>query len=187
MLNPIPQLETVTAKDLLTRPIQPLGFTIDDILPHGLFILAGSPKVGKSWLALDMCSAVAAGGNLWQYSAAQGDVLYLALKDKHKRLQERHGHTVICSAVHILSGIFRLADWPVPNTEKSRGISADAVRNRGQIQPQQVGAVYRTEPRQRDAALNVRRGRGRGFPSRAVRDITVGGLPVSWLASTAKG
>ena len=48
MPNPIPQLESVCAKDLLTQPIESLGFTIDAILPHGLFILAGSPKVGKS-------------------------------------------------------------------------------------------------------------------------------------------
>ena len=89
MPNTIPQLETVSAKDLLTRPIEPLGFTIDAILPHGLFILAGSSKIGKSWLALDIACAVANGGTLWQYPAAQGEVLYLALEDNHKRLQAR--------------------------------------------------------------------------------------------------
>ena len=89
MQNPIPQLETIPGKDLLTQPIEPLGFTIDAILPHGLFILAGSPKVGKSWLALDMCHAVASGGSLWNYSAALGDALYLALEDNPARLQER--------------------------------------------------------------------------------------------------
>ena len=68
---------------------EPLGFTIDDILPHGLFILAGSPKVGKSWLALDMCKCVTAGSIFWHYSTLQGDVLYLALENNHKRLQDR--------------------------------------------------------------------------------------------------
>jgi RecA-family ATPase len=89
MSNHVPTLETVSAKDLLTRPLEPLGFTIADILPHGLFLLAGSAKVGKSWLALDMSCAVANGGQLWQFPAAQGEVLYLALEDNHKRLQER--------------------------------------------------------------------------------------------------
>ena len=89
MPNPIPQLETISAKDLLTHPTESLGFTIDSILPHGLFILAGSSKIGKSWLALDIACAVANGGALWQYSATQGEVLYLALEDNHKRLQER--------------------------------------------------------------------------------------------------
>ena len=58
MHNQIPPLESITGKDLMKLPIEPLEFTISDILPHGLFILAGSPKIGKSWLALDMCIAV---------------------------------------------------------------------------------------------------------------------------------
>ncbi len=57
----------------MQNPITPLEFTVADILPHGLFILAGSPKVGKSWLALDICHAVATGGFLWHYPAEQGD------------------------------------------------------------------------------------------------------------------
>ena len=85
----IPHLETVSAKDLLTQPIQPLKFAINTILPHGLFILAGSSKIGKSWLALDMSCAVANGSLLWHYPATQGEVLYLALEDNNKRLQER--------------------------------------------------------------------------------------------------
>ncbi|MCL1903464.1 MAG: helicase RepA family protein [Oscillospiraceae bacterium] len=84
-----PKLETITGKDLLAQPIQTIEYTIDNILPHGLFILAGSSKIGKSWMALDMCHAIATGGKLWNYSAKQGDVLYLALEDNHKRLQER--------------------------------------------------------------------------------------------------
>lgn len=89
MLNTIPQLEAITAKDLLTQPIEPLKFTIDSILPHGLFILAESSKIGKSWLALDMSNCVAGSDTFWNYSTTQGEVLYLALEDTKKRLQER--------------------------------------------------------------------------------------------------
>ena len=89
MQNPIPQLETVSAKDLLTQPIEPICFTIDSILPHGLLILAGSSKIGKSWLALDMSNCVAAGDTFWKYPTTQGDVFYFALEDNNKRLQER--------------------------------------------------------------------------------------------------
>ena len=87
--NSIPQLETVTAKDLLTKPIEPVSFTIDNILPHGLFILSGSSKIGKSWLALDISNCVSNGSNFWSCPTAQGDVLYLALEDTVKRSQER--------------------------------------------------------------------------------------------------
>jgi len=89
MPNTALQFETIQAKDLLTQPIAPLEFTIDGILPHGLFILAGSSKVGKSWLALDISSCVAEGNDFWHYPTTQGDVLYLALEDTHARLQER--------------------------------------------------------------------------------------------------
>ena len=89
MHNQIPQLESITGKELMELPIEPLEFSIAEILPHGLFILSGSPKIGKSWLALDMCHTVATGSALWDYPATQGDALYLALEDKQARLQER--------------------------------------------------------------------------------------------------
>jgi hypothetical protein len=62
---------------------------VEKILPHGLFILAGSGKIGKSWLSLDLCVNVATGGKLWEFSSEQGDVLYLALEDNYPRLQDR--------------------------------------------------------------------------------------------------
>ena len=73
----------------MAMDFDPLQFTAEKILPHGLFILAGSPKVGKSWLALDLCRAVATGGKLWDFSAVQGDVLYFALEDRHQRIKDR--------------------------------------------------------------------------------------------------
>ena len=97
MPTPIPQLKTVTAKDLLTQPIAPFEFTIDSILPHDLFILSGSSKIGKSWLALDISNCVSNGDIFWSYPTAQGEVLYLALEDTKKRLQERLNKlTLIC-------------------------------------------------------------------------------------------
>lgn len=82
-------LQTITATQLMTTNYPPLSFTIDKILPQGIFILAGSGKIGKSWLSLDMCVAVATGTKLWDFNATQGDVLYLALEDTHPRLKER--------------------------------------------------------------------------------------------------
>ena len=87
--NPIPQLEITTAKDLLTQPLAPLDFTIDSILPHGLFILSGSSKIGKSWLALDMSNCIANGDPFWNLATTLGEVLYLALEDTPRRSQER--------------------------------------------------------------------------------------------------
>lgn len=85
----ITPLETITASTLMNTQFDPLSFSIEKLLPQGIFILAGSGKIGKSWLALDMCVAVATGGELWNFHATQGDVLYLALEDTHPRLQSR--------------------------------------------------------------------------------------------------
>ena len=80
---------TVNAADLMEQEFEPLQFAVDKILPHGLFILAGSGKIGKSWLALDICAAVSSGSKLWDFAAEQGEVLYLALEDNYSRLQGR--------------------------------------------------------------------------------------------------
>jgi hypothetical protein len=79
-----------TLPELLARQLPPTQWTIPDILPEGLTILAGKPKLGKSWLALGMALSVAAGGvALGSYPVTQGEVLYLALEDNERRLQSR--------------------------------------------------------------------------------------------------
>ena len=81
--------DIIDGNTLMAQEYEPLGFAVEKILPHGLFILAGSGKIGKSWLSLDLCVNVATGGRLWDFSSAQGEVLYLALEDNYPRLQDR--------------------------------------------------------------------------------------------------
>ncbi len=85
----IPPLETITANTLMNTEYPPLQFAIEQILPQGIFILAGSGKIGKSWLSLDMCVSVATGEKFWGYGTGEGEVLCLALEDNHRRLQSR--------------------------------------------------------------------------------------------------
>ena len=80
---------TIDAHTLMQQQFEPLQFAIEKILPHGLFIFAGSGKIGKSWLALDICRAVATGDTVWDFQAQHGEVLYLALEDNYRRLQDR--------------------------------------------------------------------------------------------------
>ena len=81
--------EIIDGNTLMAQEYEPLQFAVEKILPHGVFILAGSGKIGKSWLSLDLCVNVASGGKLWEFSSKQGDVLYLALEDNYPRLQDR--------------------------------------------------------------------------------------------------
>ena len=54
-------LKTVDGATLMSQPLQPACFVVDSLLSQGLHILAGSPKVGKSWLALWLAVTVAKG------------------------------------------------------------------------------------------------------------------------------
>ena len=49
------ELKTVNYEQLMTTPLKPIEFCVDGMISTGLFILAGAPKVGKSWLAIDIC------------------------------------------------------------------------------------------------------------------------------------
>ena len=70
------KLETITAEDLQNRTYEPTHFLVDELIPEGLHILAGAPKIGKSWLALWLCLRVAQGQPLWNFTTAHCDLAY---------------------------------------------------------------------------------------------------------------
>ena len=77
-------------QNLLSQAFAPTHWMIPDLLPEGLTLLASKPKLGKSWLALGLALAVAAGGvALGQIEVEPGAALYLALEDSEKRLHAR--------------------------------------------------------------------------------------------------
>ena len=83
------KLETINAEDLQNRTYEPTPFLVEELLPEGLHILAGAPKIGKSWLALWLCLRVSQGQPLWNFAVTQGEVLYLSLEDSFQRIQTR--------------------------------------------------------------------------------------------------
>ncbi len=83
-------LGTLTAGSLMQKKLPPVRYVVPGYLAEGLTVLAGRPKLGKSWLALDLAIAVAIGAPaLASVRVEQGDVLYLALEDNERRLQKR--------------------------------------------------------------------------------------------------
>ena len=79
-----------TADELMTADFPEPRWAVPGILAEGVNLLAGPPKVGKSWLALGIALAIACGGKALDFISVQaGPVLYLALEDTPRRLQSR--------------------------------------------------------------------------------------------------
>ena len=83
------RLLTIDGETLMSQPLTPLNFVVDTLLSQGLHILVGSPKVGKSWLALWLAVTVAKGESIWGMGVKQGTTLYLCLEDSTLRIQNR--------------------------------------------------------------------------------------------------
>lgn len=75
--------------DIAASPPEDLRWLALGLLPAGLAILGGRPKMGKSWLALQLGMAIAAGGPILDTGAERGRALYLALEDSDRRVLER--------------------------------------------------------------------------------------------------
>ena len=77
-----------TAAQLQRKTFPPISYCVPDLIPDGLTIIAGKPKIGKSWMALEICIAVAAARFcLGERKPVQGDVLYAAMEDNPRRMQ----------------------------------------------------------------------------------------------------
>ena len=83
------QFNSKSCEEIMTTVYKPIEFVIDGLLAQGLYILAGAPKVGKSWLALDMCLSIAKGESVLGQKTLQGTALYLCLEDSYARIQNR--------------------------------------------------------------------------------------------------
>jgi hypothetical protein len=67
-----------------------IKWAIPDLLPQGLVVLAGAPKMGKSWLVQQLSCSIATGGvALSKFPTNQGSILHLALEDPVYRFRDR--------------------------------------------------------------------------------------------------
>ena len=82
-------LPTMTMSQLYDTVYESRLPIIDGLLYPGTYLFVGAPKVGKSFLMAQIAYHVSTGQALWNYSVHAGTVLYLALEDDYRRLQER--------------------------------------------------------------------------------------------------
>ena len=82
-------LHTLSMTELYQTPYRSRPSIIEGLLYAGAYILAGAPKIGKSFLVAQIAYHVSTGKKLWEYQVHQGTVLYLALEDDFQRIQSR--------------------------------------------------------------------------------------------------
>jgi RecA-family ATPase len=75
--------------DLLDAEFPEPRWAIPGLIPEGLTIVGGRPKVGKSWLMLQAAISVGTGGIFFDKPVDRGNVLFVALEDGPRRLQDR--------------------------------------------------------------------------------------------------
>jgi hypothetical protein len=97
-------------RDLLSQDLPPAKWIVPDLLPEGVTLLAGKPKIGKTWLAQGLAVAIATGGvALGSKRVERGEVLYLALEDNKRRLHKRFKKLVTEDPPQ---GLSAAVEWP---------------------------------------------------------------------------
>ena len=85
-INPLNVISRAELYDTVYPSKPPI---IDGLLYPGVYLFVGAPKLGKSFLMAQFAYHISTGTPLWNYTARKSTVLYLALEDDYKRLQER--------------------------------------------------------------------------------------------------
>ena len=88
MLDPS-YLPTISMSELYENVYEKKPPIIDGLLYPGTYLFVGAPKVGKSFFMLQLAYHISTGTPLWNFPVWKGSVLYLALEDDYRRLQER--------------------------------------------------------------------------------------------------
>jgi len=114
----------ITAPDLLEKEFPPPEWLIEGLLPEGLTVLSGAPKIGKSWLSLQLALAITTGRPIFgRAPASEKSVLLLALEDNERRLQTRITKCGItpsenfCLTIHWQGGIPALRQHLLDNPQ----------------------------------------------------------------------
>lgn len=101
-----------TSHDLLGKVFPPVAWVVPGFITTGLTIVAGAPKLGKSWLILGIAWALSVGGRVFGHIGVQAqEVLFLALEDTERRLKDRLGRLGAIGS----SKLYLPTNWPVGN------------------------------------------------------------------------
>ena len=85
----IKRFHTIDSDVLFEKQLEKRKYIVRGLLPEGLTVLSGDPKVGKSFFALSLSVSVAKGIPFLCFPTVKSDVLYFSFEDDEKRLQQR--------------------------------------------------------------------------------------------------
>lgn len=88
-INDPAYLHTMTLNEIYETTYTSRPPIIGGLLYPGTYLLAGAPKVGKSFLVAQLAFHISTGQPLWGFPVQKSTVLYLALEDDYRRLQDR--------------------------------------------------------------------------------------------------
>ncbi|MGE3513871.1 MAG: AAA family ATPase [Hyphomicrobium sp.] len=103
---------SLSARQLQLRAYPPINYIVPGLIPEGLSLLVGRPKIGKSWLALDIALSIAGARIcLGDREPDAGDVLYCALEDNERRLKNRISKLLAGSKAHWPEHLTLSTNW----------------------------------------------------------------------------
>ena len=119
------ELKLCSCEYIMETEFKKKRYLVDRMLYPGLYILAGATKVGKSWLAMQLCVSVALGEQFLKHETSQGQAVYLALEDDEGRLQDR---------------VYEFIDVPTENLEFA--IASDTIDSGLESQIRSLGETH---------------------------------------------
>lgn len=89
------QTTAISADEIMNMDLPPQRHLVKGIIAVGCNLLAGKPKIGKSWFALQLAISVSLGKPLFDsFAVEKKGVLYLALEDNRRRIKKRLSMTL---------------------------------------------------------------------------------------------
>lgn len=86
----VPCVDVVDVSELQDKTLPPMKWLIDDLLPvGGVVMLSAKPKMGKSFLAIQLAVSVASGGEFLGFKAQKHEVLYIDLETSQRSMKNR--------------------------------------------------------------------------------------------------
>lgn len=86
----VPCVDVVDVSELQDKTLPPMKWLIDDLLPvGGVVMLSAKPKMGKSFLAIQLALSVASGGEFLGFQARKHEVLYIDLETSQRSMKGR--------------------------------------------------------------------------------------------------